>query len=110
MALEIPIVADVPDFDFQVDLDGATYTIALAWNERDAAWYLTLQTAEEETILASRKVVIDLPLWSRFKDPRLPPGVLLAIDTTGAGLDAGLDDLGRRVQLLYYSATEIPVT
>lgn len=109
MAFEIPIVADVPHFDFQVELDGTSFTLELAWNMRDEAWYLNLLTEEGEMLLSSRKVVADLPLWSRSVDPRMPAGELFAVETSGTLADPGLDDLGlgRRVRLIYFSIAEI---
>lgn len=107
MSVVIPITPDVPHFDFQVELDGVTYTLELRWNERDAAWYLSLLTAEEDPLVMGRKVVLDVPLWSRFKDPRVPRGLLVAVDTSQKGIDAGYDDLGRRVQLVYTPTAEI---
>lgn len=110
MAVVIPIVADVPDFDLQVELDGTTYTLEFQWNERDEGWYLTTKTAEDDIIVAGRRVVLDMPLLSRFADDRLPDGVLVAIDTSGTGAEPGYEDLGRRVLLLYHPRSEIPVT
>lgn len=109
MAVELPIVADVPHFDFAVELDGVSYLIELAWNLRDLAWYLTLKTAEGEHLVSGRKLVVDMPAWNRFKDPRVPPGVLLAVDTAGSLEDPGLEDLGigRRVRLIYTPASEL---
>lgn len=100
-AVEIPIVPDLPHFDFQVELDAITYTLELRWNERDEAWYLSVLTAEEEPLLLGRKVVVGAPLWARFRTAGLPPGDVVAVDTQGTDTDPGLEDLGRRVRLIY---------
>lgn len=108
MAVEIPIVAgeDSPDVDLQVELDGVTYTLGLQWNERDGAWYLSISTAEGELLVAGRKVVLDALLLSRYRDARLPRGALMAIDTSGELEEPGLEDLGVRVKLLYFTEAE----
>jgi hypothetical protein len=96
-----------PHFDLSLELDGVTYLLELRWNSRADAWFLMLYTAEGDLVLGSRKVVTDFPLWGRCRDARRPKGQLLAVDTAGEQLDAGLEDLGGRVQLLYFTAAEL---
>lgn len=91
----------------QVLLDGREFVVELRWNERAGAWFMAVSDAEG-LILAGRRVVVDFPLLSRFASPRLPDGELFAIDTSGAGLDPGRDDLGSRVDLVYVEASELP--
>ncbi len=38
---------------------------------------------------------------------RSPPGLLMAYDTSGEGIDPGLTDLGQRVQLIYYTVADV---
>lgn len=105
--LLIPFVPDFPHQAFPVELDGATYKIEALWSDRDEAWSISLLTAEEAPIVVGRKLVLGLPLFQRFKDARLPPGRLMAIDSTADRREAGLSDLGRRVQLCYFDASEV---
>lgn len=107
MALTIPIEVDAPHFQVQMELEGVSYTLTFRWNERDTAWYLTLGDGEGVELVTS-KVVIDLPLFGRRRSVAgRPPGTFVAVDTTGAGRDAGYEDLGDRVQLLYFDASEV---
>jgi hypothetical protein len=97
----LPSIQDSPHYDFVVELDGATYLVELKWNEREAAWYLSIGADEDTPLVAGKKVVLNIPLISRHRDSRLPPGALIALDTSGKDEPPGLDDLGRRVVLTY---------
>jgi hypothetical protein len=107
MALQIPLRSDLPHYDMQVVLEGVTYTLEFRWNARDAAWYMNLMTEAGVAIWMSIKIVVDLPLAFRCKNPLKPPGKFIAFDTTGAKADPGEADLGNRVQLLYFEKSEI---
>lgn len=99
--LVLPLAADVPHFDFQLALEGATYTLELRWNERASTWSLSAYDASGELLAAGRPVVLGAELLGRSGDARLPPGQLVAVDTSGKDLEAGRADLGARVQLVY---------
>lgn len=102
----IPFTPDEPHQAFPMELDGATYKIEMLWSDRDESWSCSLFTGEDAPLVLGRKVVLGLPLFERFKDARLPPGKLIAIDTSSDRREAGLSDLGRRVQLVYLDASE----
>lgn len=107
MAIVIPLPQAVPHFDLTVTLDGVAFTIEFRWNQRALAWFVLLYTAERELIFGSRKLVTDWSLWRQSRDARRPAGNLIAVDTTNANADAGLNDLGTRVQVLYFAAGEL---
>jgi len=102
-AVAIPTRTDLEAYEEQVDLDGAAYTLSFAWNRRDSSWYLSLADAAGP-IASGIRVVVDTPLTQFVASNRKPPGTLMALDTSGAGLDPGIDELGGRVQLLYLEA------
>lgn len=108
--LLMPTRQDAPSYTFEMDLENNTYGFAFAWNERDAAWYFDIFDAVGTPLLSSRKVTLGLPLLWRFRDSRLPPGELTVVDTGGQDQEAGLADLGTRVQMLYYPSTELPAS
>lgn len=109
MSVLIPIdTPPPPHHSLQVELEGVTYTLDIRWNERDEAWYIALQDAEEQVLVAPRKVVLDFPLFGRFfTNPLVPRGQFMAVDTSNTGVEPGLADLGSRVQLIYVTAAEI---
>jgi hypothetical protein len=109
MAALLPIDSTDSWVEFTTTLDGADYIIELAFNTRDARWYLTLYTADREVLLESVPLVVDYPLSGRVAwNPATPPGLLMALDMTGAGREiAAQEELGTRVQLLYRTADEV---
>jgi hypothetical protein len=107
MAIVIPLPTSVPSFTERVNLGGTTYTLSCYWNQRLSTWFLDLDDAEGNPIIVGRALVIDFPIFGRFRVAGLPPGQLIAQDTSGQNLDPGLNDLGARVQLLFFSNAEI---
>jgi len=106
MSLTIPLHSEAPHYFFQTELDGASYGFEVLWNEIAGGWILSLYTADDVPILTGLRIVLDLPLTVRYADTRLPPGVLIAQDTSGGRVEAARNDLGTRVQLLYFTAAE----
>jgi hypothetical protein len=109
MSVEIPIPADTPHFTERVTLDGAAYTLEFRWNEREASWRFSLGTADGTPIAVGLKVRPSyvLSLGWRIADARRPPGVFAVIDTSGANAPPGLNDLGNRVRVVYFTADEM---
>jgi len=103
----LPLRNDLPHFKFRTELDGAGYVFEFWWNDRAGAWFMSISDTDDVMILAGVRVVVDFPLAARFHDERLPPGVLVAQDTTGARQDPGLEDLGVRTVLLYFPSSEL---
>lgn len=106
--LVLPTRTDVPLYSFTTQLEGVTYGFTFRWNGRDSAWYFDLSDSDGNPLLSGRKVVLGAFLLARFRTPGLPPGEMQAVDTSGANVDAGLDELGARVQLLYIESTDLP--
>lgn len=102
--LVIPTRTDAPHYTIEVDLDSRTFELEFRWNDRAAAWFLTIRDADGVELLAGRRIVIGLPLLGRFRDPRLPAGELNAVELTGTDAEPGVDELGARVRLLYFEA------
>jgi hypothetical protein len=92
---------DLPFYTQRTVLDGITYILSFEWNEREERWYLSLADSAGVTIVSGIKVVANYPLNYLLTDPRAPGGILYALDISGTGQDPGLNDLGRRVTLMY---------
>lgn len=90
-----------------LDLDGTEYRVTLRWNERAERWLFDLETVEGDPILLGSAVLTDLTLADETQDPRLPAGTFFVLDTRDEGLDAGLDDIGDRVEITYLTAAEV---
>lgn len=103
--LILPAHHDAPFYDFEVDLEGRAYAFEFRWNERAAAWFMTVRDSLGNVLAAGRKVVLGAGLLGRTPDPRLPPGGVVAIDTSGRDQEAGRYDLGERVVIAYFEST-----
>jgi hypothetical protein len=103
---ELPVKSDLPSYQFQVDLDGATYGFGFTWNESAEAWFMSLSDVDGNPLVTGVRVVVEFPLAARSTMDSLPPGVLLAVDTSGQHLDPGLGDLGSRVRVQYLAVGE----
>lgn len=102
----IPISPQVGHQTLTCLLDGIDLTFDVRWNERANAWTITFSD-DRGVIVASRRVAIGVAMLARESSPRLPPGDLLPVASTSPEVEAGRDDLGARVQLVYLSAAEI---
>jgi len=107
MSLQIPTRSDLKHYTLQVTLEEVTYTLEFRWNVRLAAWFMDVQDLNgTTTLIAGLRLVANWPL-AAYKTGRRPPGAFVAIDTSGKGIDPGADDLGDRVQLRYFSSTDL---
>lgn len=102
----LPARTDLEHYDFTTDLEGSLYTFELYWNQRASAWFVSVADVDGQPIVSGRKVVLGAQLLGRAVRPAGPPGLLIAIDTSGASLEPGIADLGGRVQLVYFDSTE----
>lgn len=102
----IPLTPD-PLFEQITTLDGTDYLLTFAYNERDGFWYLDVADQDGDPIALALKCVVDWNMLRRCTDPRKPAGILAFDDITSAGIDPGFDDLGLRVQLVYFTADEV---
>lgn len=103
----LPLVPSIPSYRRTTTIDGAPYHLDLRWNARDAAWFLDILEIDGTPIARGVKVVLGTYLARYTDHPLTRQGVLIAIDTSGDRRDAGLDDLGARVEVRWYSQIEI---
>lgn len=118
MTIRIPTSTTLPAYSQTTTLDGRNYLFSFAFNEREGTWFVSLADADGVPIVEGEKVIVQLPLFSLVTDPRRPPGVMMAIDTTAPetdysaevktlAQDPGLFELGTRVKLVYFPADEL---
>lgn len=107
MSVQIDLPQSVPYFDLQVQLDDVTYTLEFRWNQRAQAWFMNVYDEAGTTLLmAGQRVVVTWPIGAYFSG--VPwPGALMFFDTVGPEYgEPGINDLGSRVQLFYFSLAE----
>lgn len=68
---------------------------------------MNIADTDGNPLLSGLKVTLSTPLLNRFVSTALPNGDLMAVDTTGQDLMPGLQDLGDRVLLCYFSNAEL---
>lgn len=103
----VPVITDQVLYQQVTTLDGVDFVLTFALNLRDSYWYVDVADQDGVPIATGIKIVVNWDLLRRCIDERRPKGQLIAIDTTGQGLDPGPDDFGTRVQLLYLSEAEV---
>lgn len=107
MALNVPTRTDLSIYRERVDLEGLSFIVDFQFNSREGFWYFDLLDVDEVPIKAGVKVVTGAPLLRLISDARRPPGELLATDQTGEDREAGREDLGGDVLLVYATAEEV---
>lgn len=106
--LTIPTTAD-PFYVQRTDLEGREYVLTFDYSTREGVWYLTIADDTETVLAAGVKLTVGLPLLYRFKDARMPPGLLFVYSSTGDDSPPGLADLapGGRCTLDYMTSDEL---
>lgn len=103
----LPFHSRNPHYRLDIDLEGSRFVAILDWNQREGAWYFSLELPDGTQLLDGRKVVVEWPMLYRLSDARRPPGELYFIDTAGGRADPGREDLGGRVTTLYVESRDI---
>ena len=67
-------------FEQLTQLDGREYLLRFVWSTRESTWYLNIYDQDENPIALGVRLVVNWPLLRRFRDPRLPPGLLFLVD------------------------------
>ena len=106
---ELPLIPTTPSYRVGTTLAGGQFIFDLRWNARDVSWYMNIFTDNETPLRRSIKVVLGTLLGGRSALEDFPDGIIFAADLTGAGQEAGLDDLGTRVRVYFIPNTELVV-
>jgi hypothetical protein len=97
----IPFQPSIANYRMSVPIDGTVYTLDVHWNGRDSAWYFDVSTVEDVLLYAGIKIVLGARLGIQCQRADFPLGYFVALDSSGAGIDAGFDDIGTRVQVVF---------
>lgn len=103
--IEVPTRSDLKAYEMQVELQGITYTLNFRYNERMDRWLLDIADSIGVELLNGIVLLTNVPLTDDYVIAGLPPGRFICEDTTGQNKDAGADDLGNDVRLLYEEAS-----
>lgn len=106
----LPLEPSIPHYTFSTVISDNTYLFEVRWNARDAAWYMDVAEQDGAPIVTGVKVVLGANLARRANHKLFTLGAFVAMDTSRTGVDATLDDLGTRVQVVYMTNFEILAT
>lgn len=101
MARSFTLPAGEADYDFTTQLNGVEYGFRMRWNSRDASWYMDLVDADDEPIVSGVRLVLGAKLGARSTHPFFDGNILYVYDTSNTAAEAGIDDLGKRVSLIW---------
>ena len=109
--LEIPLTPDTPDFRQVASLDGAAYVLDVSFSDRTNSWYVSVLQQREDSeptpIAEGVRLAVNYPVLAGIVFDGRPQGELIPIDLTNRGIDPSYEDLGTRVRLYYYDASEM---
>lgn len=103
--LNLPVRSDVKSYTFTIDLNGATFTLRFRYNERGGIWFMDVADAQDNGIVNGVPVQTNVDLLSQTIKESLPDGLFIPIDETGNERDAGENDLGNDIILLFQEAS-----
>ncbi|HEY1815559.1 MAG TPA: hypothetical protein VGG74_24595 [Kofleriaceae bacterium] len=104
---QIPLQQGVANYRVGVTLDGVAYLFDFSWNAYDASWWLDVYDATENPIRRGIKCVLGTFLGRTAQAPPFSTGALICYDTSHKGLDAGFNDFGTRVKMVYVPAIDL---
>lgn len=110
MSLELPVRSDFKAFLISLDFEGTTFEMGFDFNARLDRWVMQLRDIDGNILLAGVPILTEVDLNAQYPLEGLPPGLFVAIDETLQGRNAGTDDLGNGVKLLYLPSDEEPVS
>lgn len=99
--LTLPFTPSLSPYRFTCPILNESYIFDVRWNARALAWYFDLREVDETPIALGIKVVIGAYLGRKYTHTLFQSGVFVATDTSGQRRDAGFDDLGDRVRVMY---------
>lgn len=102
--VRIPLRADLPAYNFRVELDTVIYILKMRFNERFGRWIMDIKTEQDVPILLGIPLFADVSLTTQYEKSDLPPGQFVIVNRADNDLPPGRDDLGGESVLLYEEA------
>jgi hypothetical protein len=98
---ELPVDATEPAYDVDFIMSGVVYRLYLAWNTRGEYWAMSIGLTDGTMLAEGQPLRADWEVFRQVVSADMPPGRIICVDTSGAGLDPAFDDLGARVIVVY---------
>ena len=99
----IPLTPAATNYRLRVPLDDQLYLFDIRWNSRDQAFYMDVLNIDETPIVHGLKLVLGASPGRTRAHKFFIDHMFRMIDSTGEGVDATFDDIGKRVNLLHLS-------
>lgn len=94
-------------WDQLVQLEDFSYVFSFYWSKRENAYYLNIYDQDGNNIALWIRLVCGVSLLRKFKDPRLPKGLLIVSDLAGTELDLQVpSDLNGNYPLTYITSDD----
>lgn len=96
-------------FSEKIIIDEKPFTIEFNWNDRSSSYSLNLYDANNNLLIAGRKITLWTDLLSQFKDINFPQGILIVADLSTVNFNNIEQDdfISERLVLLYIAEGEI---
>lgn len=98
----IPTSSTLSNYSQRTTLSGKEYVLEFRWSERSSSWYLRLLDSDGNILTGLLRIVLNMSLLRLHRpNDALPPGDIVAIDTSGDLERPEFDELGKRIKLAY---------
>lgn len=104
----LSVEAGIPFQDFAQRIAGADYNLELRWNFRREVWALNILDADRVQLYSISSLLVgSFPGLTVVHDRNFPLGAFVMVDTAGESVEASLDSLGNRHQLVFLSGEDL---
>lgn len=105
--ISIPFLTSQTNYLLGVPVDDFTLLFDTRWNSRDSAWYVDIYEDDGTPVAINVKIVTGVQLGRLSQHDFFTTHKLIAVDTSGQGLDPGFDDLNARVLVVITSSSDV---
>lgn len=97
---------DIASFSEEVILEELPYVFRFTFNDRKQYWTMSILTRDRKILVAGIKLVLNYDLFDQFPGNNLPPGQLLAIDTTDSRVKINRTNILDVMKIVYFEKEE----
>ena len=103
--VQLPTFRALPDHKYNIVLDSETFIFEFHLNARANRWSVNIFDVEDVPVRHGIRLIEGTDLLQRIALASRPPGQLIVVDLTGAGIEPDADTLGVDVSLRYVEAS-----
>lgn len=107
MAESLPFTPGLAGQRLELTLAGSQCVFVSYWNDVEKSHYLDVFEIDDTPIIRGLKVVLGVNFVRRSTHPLFVGRALFAVDESNTGVEAGIDDLGGRVTILYLTELDL---